>query len=144
MPRSLEAAVTSGEGSVRLWTDPGSWWTWSETPGAGAALSAGPALVDGESDPESAAGAAAATLGASPAATVATVATVASVASVTGGAASASSIADADPKPLPPGQWAFNAEVADRFDREAHCHIPDYKEVATAARTIALRRLAST
>ena len=104
MPRSLEAAVTSGAGAVHVWSKPVSWWSFSGA-GAGAAVSA--ALPDGEAP--------------------------AVDGSVVAAAASKARKEEVLPRAHAPGHWAFDSDVASRFDHEARCHIPDYLQVVDVA-----------
>lgn len=107
MPRSLEAAVTSGSGAVHLWSKPVSWWAFSGA-GAGAARSA--ALPDEDVPAEPGI-------------------PVREAAAAPRDPEAGSGMLPTGMPPPTRGTWSFDGEVASRFEHEARTHIPDYVEV---------------
>ena len=104
VPKDLESLVVSGEGSTWKWKVNANWWSFS-------------AYKD-EDEEAAAAG---------------TAAEGASSTSAKNAADGSSVDAYATAEVATEGAWAFDSEVAARFDREALCHIPDYESVVDAS-----------
>jgi SAM-dependent methyltransferase len=136
IPRSLEDAVVSGQGDIQRWQQQPQWWKFRGTDKTVAAATAANA-ANAEAD--------AAALATAPTESAAAAAVVAAAAAAAARAHTPSqhdaSLPDSATAATV-GAWSFDREVADRFAREARCHIPDYISVVEASIDAVERTLA--